>query len=47
MTLLQIWSIVFAILSINSKTETERVVFKVLAVICLIIPFLYQVAGGK
>jgi len=40
---LYMWAIVMAILSINTKTETERVVFKVLAVICLSLPFLITV----
>jgi hypothetical protein len=43
MSNLQVWAIVMAILSINSKSETERVVFKVLAVICLLIPFFMTV----
>lgn len=44
MTLLQVWAIVLAILSVNCKSETERVAFKILAVLCMLIPFIVAVA---
>jgi hypothetical protein len=43
MTVVHIWAIVFAILSVNCKSETERVGFKILAILCLLIPFLSSV----
>ena len=45
MSNLHVWAIVMAILSVNCKSETERVVFKVVAVICLLIPFFVTVAN--
>jgi hypothetical protein len=45
MTSLQLWAIAMAILSVNCKSETERVAFKVLAVIFLLIPFFVSVAN--
>jgi hypothetical protein len=44
---LQVSAVVFAILSINARTETERVVFKVLALLCLLLPLFVSIVTHK